>query len=101
MPALFPRWSNSALNAAALAALTIVITGAAAPMVFVRTPYATPALHERAQPVQFDHRHHTRDDGIDCKYCHYEAGRSRYAGIPPTELCMGCHGQVWNDSPLL
>jgi hypothetical protein len=101
MPALFPRWSNSALKAVGIAGFGLVVSGAAAPMIFVRTPYATQQLEERVQPVQFDHRHHTRDDGIDCLYCHFEARRSRYAGIPPTALCMGCHGQVWNDSPLL
>jgi hypothetical protein len=42
-----------------------------------------------------------QDDGIDCGYCHYDAERSRYAGVPPTEVCMGCHSQIWNQSPLL
>jgi len=101
MPALFPPWSNTILKLAVALALGTVVTATAAPMVFVRTPYATQQLEPRTQPVQFDHRHHTRDDGIDCAYCHFEAKRSRYAGIPPTELCMGCHGQVWNDSPFL
>jgi hypothetical protein len=27
--------------------------------------------------------------------------RSPSAGIPPTELCLNCHSQVWNKSPLL
>jgi hypothetical protein len=53
------------------------------------------------QPVPFDHRHHVRDDGIDCLYCHYEAPRSKFAGVPPTSVCMGCHGQVWQESDRL
>ena len=53
------------------------------------------------QPVEFDHRHHTQDDGIDCRYCHNTVTRTEYAGIPSTALCMGCHSQIWNDSPLL
>jgi hypothetical protein len=101
MPALFPRWSNTLLKLAAIVGVGAVTTVTAAPMVLVRTPYITQQLDPRIQPVQFDHRHHTRDDGIDCEYCHFEARKSRYAGIPPTELCMGCHGQVWNDSPYL
>ncbi|MGH9355830.1 MAG: cytochrome c3 family protein, partial [Terriglobia bacterium] len=28
-------------------------------------------LHEAVeQPVQFSHKHHVSDDGIDCRYCH-------------------------------
>jgi hypothetical protein len=53
------------------------------------------------QPLQFDHRHHTRDEGIDCRYCHNTVDKSPYASIPPTELCLNCHSQVWNKSPLL
>ena len=48
--------------------------------------------------MQFDHRHHVRDDGIDCLYCHADARRTAYAGIPSTEVCMGCHAQVWPES---
>ena len=53
------------------------------------------------QPVQFDHRHHVRDDGIDCRHCHFDAWRSPTAGVPGTALCMNCHRQVLVDSPLL
>lgn len=53
------------------------------------------------QPIQFDHRHHVVDDGIDCLYCHFDAQRSPTAGVPATELCMNCHAQIWTDSPLL
>jgi len=98
---LFPPWSNTLLKLGASVALAFLLMAAAAPMIFVRTPYATGQLNERQQPIQFDHRHHTRDDGIDCFYCHFEAKRSSYAGVPPTALCMGCHGQIWNDSPFL
>jgi hypothetical protein len=53
------------------------------------------------QPVEFDHRHHVRDDGIDCRYCHENAERSNYAGVPPTSRCMDCHAQVWTRAALL
>jgi hypothetical protein len=60
-----------------------------------RTPYVTNQYNPVNQPIAFDHRHHVRDDGIDCLYCHYEATRSKYAGVPPTSVCMNCHSQVW------
>jgi hypothetical protein len=34
------------------------------------------------QPIQFDHRHHTRDEGIDCRFCHSQVDRSPHAGRP-------------------
>ncbi|HVZ32830.1 MAG TPA: cytochrome c3 family protein [Polyangiaceae bacterium] len=70
-------------------------------MIYVRTDYDQDRKFEVVQPVQFDHRHHVRDDGIDCLYCHSGAENSPFAGVPATELCMGCHAQIWNDSPLL
>jgi hypothetical protein len=54
-----------------------------------------------AQPVQFSHKHHVKDDGIDCRYCHTSVENSAFAGIPPTHTCMSCHSQIWSDSPLL
>lgn len=70
-------------------------------MLYARTPYARGMQDPIEQPIQFDHRHHTRDEGIDCRYCHNTVDRSPSAGIPPTELCLNCHSQVWNKSPLL
>jgi hypothetical protein len=51
------------------------------------------------QPVQFSHKHHVLDDGIDCRYCHTSVEESASAGIPPTHTCMTCHSQIWADSP--
>jgi hypothetical protein len=53
------------------------------------------------QPVQFSHKHHVMDDGIDCRYCHTTVDKSAFANVPPTETCMTCHSQIWSDSPLL
>jgi hypothetical protein len=82
--------------------LPLSIVGA--PTFFIawaRTSYSTGASDEAAQPVLFDHRHHTRDDGIDCRYCHGAVDRSPFAGVPSTDVCMNCHGQVWNQAPAL
>jgi Cytochrome c7 and related cytochrome c len=85
--------------------LALVVGGLAAffagLMVWARTPYARGTFEPVEQPIQFDHRHHTRDDGIDCRYCHNTVEVSSYAGIPPTELCLNCHAQIWNTSPQL
>jgi hypothetical protein len=45
------------------------------------------------QPIQFSHKHHAGLYQIDCLYCHSGTDRSRAAGVPSVELCMGCHAQ--------
>lgn len=101
MAALFPRWTNAVYGTVIASLLAIVVVAIAAPMIFVRTDYGTDQHRPVVQPVQFDHRHHVRDDAIDCLYCHPNAETTPFAGVPPTEVCMGCHGQIWVDSPLL
>jgi hypothetical protein len=98
---LFPKWSNSALWAS-LAAGAIALVGLPILlMIFARSPYFTGQDDPVMQPVKFDHRHHVRDDGVACLYCHYSVDRSPYAGVPATSLCMGCHSQIWTNSPEL
>jgi hypothetical protein len=66
-----------------------------------RSPYVTQANVAREQPVQFSHKHHVGDEGIDCRYCHTSVEVSSFAGIPPTKTCMNCHSQIFSDSPYL
>lgn len=68
---------------------------------YVRSPYATGADTIVDQPVPFSHRHHVAQLGLDCRYCHTTVEKSSFAGIPPTELCMGCHSQVWTRADAL
>ena len=101
MTALFPRWTNTAFRLALGGMFAGALTALFGFMVYVRTPWNTEQYEAVDQPVQFDHRHHTIDDRIDCVYCHSGAEVSARAGVPSTEVCMGCHSQVWSESPLL
>jgi hypothetical protein len=101
MAAIFPRWTNTALPLALLLLLAGGVLPLALLLVYMRTPWNTGQYRPQQQPVQFDHRHHVVDDEIDCIYCHTGAETTALAGIPATEVCMGCHVQIWNDSPLL
>ncbi|TMA91356.1 MAG: cytochrome C [Deltaproteobacteria bacterium] len=102
MSSLFKPSSNTAFRLA-LAALALLFGGGliAGPMIYVRTPFFTQQQDPVDQPVQFDHRHHVGDEGIDCRYCHYLVETSPAAGVPPTSLCLNCHEQIWNKSPKL
>jgi Cytochrome c7 and related cytochrome c len=101
MSALFSPRSNGLFRLALAVLLVGAIGSIGGPMLFARIPYGTGEQQQVGQPVQFDHRHHVTDDLIDCRYCHTSVERAASAGIPPTELCLNCHSQVWNKSPLL
>lgn len=98
---LFPPWSNTVFAIGVGALATAPVAAIAGLMIYVRTPYFTSTGFPVTQPVQFDHRHHVADDGIDCRYCHSSVEKSPNAGIPATSVCMNCHSQIWNQSPLL
>jgi hypothetical protein len=95
---LFPEWSDTAFRLTLVALIALGSCALIAPLVYVRTPFHRRTEFPADQPVQFDHRHHVRDDGIACLYCHDGARTGAYAGLPPTETCMGCHAQVWPDA---
>ncbi len=101
MRPLFPPGSNSVFRLVLVGAALSVVTLVAAPMIYVRSPLHTDENHVVAQPIDFDHRHHVRDDGIDCRFCHFSVETSPSAGLPATDVCLGCHAQIWNKSPLL
>jgi hypothetical protein len=101
MGALFSPWSDTAIRVVLWLLAAAVVAAVVLPMIYVRTPYNQQREFPLDQPVQFDHRHHVGDDAIDCRYCHSGAERGPYAGIPSTEVCMGCHAQIWNRSPML
>lgn len=101
MVALFPPWTNIATRIVLLVVGAGLASAVATPMIFARSPFATGEGDPVLQPVAFDHRHHVRDDGIDCLYCHGAAEQSAFAGVPASDVCMGCHNQIWNDTSLL
>ncbi len=43
------------------------------------------------QPIAYSHRLHAGEAQIDCRFCHFAADSSRYAGIPSSDICMKCH----------
>jgi len=51
-----------------------------------------------AQPIAFSHKLHAGDSHVPCLYCHFGARASRHAGIPPSAVCMNCHGLLQKQS---
>ncbi len=101
MAQIFNRGAN---NIAKISIVVVILLGGVAFFVYTqiaRSSYLTGRYDEKQQPVQFSHKHHVGDDGIDCRYCHTAVETSYTAGIPPTQTCMNCHSQLWSDSPYL
>lgn len=95
---------RSANNVAKISLVIAAILAGTAFYVYTqvaRSSYITGAFVEKQQPVQFSHKHHTGDDGIDCRYCHTSVETTASAGMPPTQTCMNCHNQLFADQPYL
>jgi len=90
------------LSRISLAAVALLLAGSGWLIAaLLRSPYATQAHIVRDQPIAFSHKHHVEQIGLDCRYCHTTVEDASFAGMPSTETCLGCHSQVWADSPML
>jgi len=101
MPQIFHRSTNTLSRLSLFSALFLVALFFTVLAEIERSAYITEANVVREQPLQFSHKHHVGDDGIDCRYCHTSVEQSAFAGIPPTKTCMNCHSQLFADSPYL
>src|ERR1700688_3672690 len=97
MPQLFHRSANCAARMSLVAVVILATLGLTAVFGGVRSPNFTNQYVTREQPIQFSHKHHVGDDGIDCRYSHTSVETSSFAGIPPTKTCMNCHSVLFNN----
>jgi Cytochrome c7 and related cytochrome c len=101
MAQIFHRSTNFISKFSLFSAVFLVGLGLAGVLGLARSPYSTNQNVVREQPVQFSHKHHVGDDGLDCRYCHTSVETSSFAGIPPTKTCMNCHSVLFADAPYL
>jgi hypothetical protein len=101
MPQIFHHSTNVLAKVSIFGAIFIILGALWVVAAINRSSWNTGAFIEREQPVQFSHKHHSGDDGIDCRYCHTSVETSASAGMPSTQVCMNCHTQIWADSPYL
>lgn len=50
------------------------------------------------QPIQYNHKKHIEDAGLNCVDCHTRALTHEKASIPNIEICKGCHDQPMTES---
>src|SRR4030095_10556852 len=101
MPQIFHRSTNTLSRISIFGAAFAVAGGLWGLAEFNRSSYMTQESVMRQQPVQFSHKHHAGELGIDCRYCHISVERAAVANVPPTATCMNCHAQIWRDAPFL
>ena len=101
MAQIFHRSTNTISRVSVFGGIGIIAVLVTTLAAINRSSYVTDVGVARSQPVQFSHKHHVNDDGIDCRYCHTSVEESSFAGIPSTKICMNCHTQIWAESPIL
>src|ERR1700741_3500842 len=101
MPQIFRHSTNYLARTTIFGAAFILLAALWVTAEIARSGWNTGAYIERQQPIQFSHKHHVGDDGIDCRYCHTSVETSAFAGIPPTKTCMNCHAVLFNNAGYL
>lgn len=97
MPQIFHRRANFLP--------TISLVAAAAGGVFALVflwyyfvPSYTDVGYMPDQPVEYSHRLHVGQLGLDCRYCHTNVETTAHSNIPATQTCMNCHSQIKTES---
>src|SRR5436190_1047320 len=104
MPQIFHHSTNALAKITIYGAVFILVAALWATAELNRSSWNTGQWVERQQPVQFSHRHHVGDDGLDCRYCHTSVETAASAGIPSTNVCMKCRSYTrlqryrWNGA---
>lgn len=97
---IFPRELN--LLPLVLAVVgTVGGIGAVLLVWFFFTPRVLQEGYRPKQPIEYSHRLHAGELGMDCRYCHSQVERSHEAMVPPTQSCVGCHLLVHQESEKL
>jgi hypothetical protein len=78
------------MNRALISLAIVLLLAGALITAFSQRPWLPRA--DVVQPIPFSHRVHAGVNKIPCQYCHEYARRSRTAGVPPVQRCVGCHG---------
>lgn len=100
MAQILPEWTNKLPTILAVAGLVIgssVVGG----IWYYGSPGYLNVGYRPKQPVEYSHKLHAGDLGIDCRYCHSTVETSPRANVPPTATCMNCHKSVKAQSEKL
>lgn len=100
MAQIFPEWTNKIPFYLAIGAV-LAILGGVGIVWYYFSPKFTDVGYQPKQPVEYSHKLHAGDLGLDCRYCHSSIEISPVANIPPTQTCMNCHKLIKPESEKL
>jgi len=100
MAQIFPEWTNRIPTLGAISAVVILIIGITG-IWYYFSPEYTDVGYRPVQPVEYSHKLHVDDLGMDCRYCHTSVETAARANVPPTRTCMNCHTLVKPESEKL
>ena len=98
---LFPRWTNHAFRWIVFYGLGPVTTLLVLGAWYYGTNKHVEVGYQPVQPVDYSHKLHAGDLGMDCRYCHHSVEQASFAAVPETQVCMNCHSKVRTDSEKL
>lgn len=100
MAQIFPKWTNKIPIQLAVG-VVIAVIGIIFFFWYFGSPKYTDVGYRPEQPVDYSHKLHAGDLGIDCRYCHTNVEKSGVANVPPTQTCMNCHSVIKKESKKL
>ena len=100
MAQIFPEWTNK-LPTIAFITTVVAIGGLIGFFWYYGSPKYTDVGYRPDQPIDYSHKLHAGDLGLDCRYCHSNVERSPVSNIPPTQTCMNCHKIILPESEKL
>lgn len=100
MAQLFPKWSNR-VPRLTIVGLILLVTSTVFGFWYFASPEFLDVGYAPKQPIDYSHKLHAGELGIDCRYCHASVEVSAVASIPSTQTCMNCHTQILPESEKL
>ncbi|MBE0659617.1 MAG: cytochrome c3 family protein [Bryobacteraceae bacterium] len=100
MSAIFSKKFDTTLRLAAAGVVLVLATGGGI-AAYLLHPNQVDTGYTPTQPVEYSHKLHAGNLGMDCYYCHTTVEKSSFAAVPTTETCMNCHHRVKEKSPKL
>ncbi|MDZ7690114.1 MAG: cytochrome c3 family protein [Balneolaceae bacterium] len=98
MAQIFPKWADD-IPRRLLIGVIVFLTAIIAGVWYYFSPEFTDVGYAPEQPIDYSHKIHAGQLGLDCQYCHTEVFNSKQANVPPTQTCMNCHNQIDSQRP--
>jgi hypothetical protein len=97
---IFPEWTNKLPTIIAVSVLVLAATIVGLVWYYF-SPWYYAVGYRPVQPVDYSHKLHADDLGLDCRYCHTSVEASPHANVPATQTCMNCHKLILPESEKL